>query len=367
MKYSFLLVLLRPVITFSQNNYNYKNLVMEGGGVRGLAYPGALQVLEQKGILQNIDNVAGSSAGSIAGLLVALNYNSHEIDSVLQNLQIGEFNDGKFFFGKIERIRDDYGMYKGEKFETWLSNLIEYKTGNADLTFSELHQMHQSDKKFKDFYCTGTNITEQRLEVFSWKTRPDMKLRTAVHISSCIPFYFVPVAIDSLGNEVLTRDSTSHYDLFVDGGMLCNYPINIFDSCADGGNPLNCKNLIYNQETLGLKLERGAQIKEFSEGKTAIAPYTIKNMKQYSSAVMNLMMESVNRESPDLANERGRTIYISYGDISGRPRKVPKSERNILYQNGKEAAQKFFDDLSAINQPASFLSPSQKFTFAKNY
>lgn len=340
---------------------------MEGGGVRGLAYPGALEVLDQKGILQNIDNVAGSSAGAIAGLMVALNYTSYEIDSVLQNLKIAEFNDGKFFFGKIRRIKNEYGMYKGEKFESWLSGLIEYKTGNADLNFYQLHQMHLGNKKFKDFYCTGTNITEQKLEILSWKTWPEMKLKTAVHISSCIPFYFVPVAVDSLGNEVLTRDSTYLYDLFVDGGMLCNYPVNMFDSCADGGNPFSCKNVIYNHETLGLKLERGNQIKEFNEGKTDIAPYKIKNMKQYSSAVMNLMMESLNRKSPDLANEKGRTIYISYGNISGRPRKVPKSERNILYQNGKEAAQKFFDDLSAINKPASFLSPSQKFTFAKNY
>jgi NTE family protein len=321
---------------------------MEGGGVRGLAYPGALEVLEQKGILQNIENVAGSSAGSIAGLMVALNYTSYEIDSVLQNLKIGEFNDGKFFIGKIRRIKSEYGMYKGEVFEKWLAHLIQYKTGNADLTFNDLHQMHVAENKYKDFYCTGSNITRQRLETLSWKTFPGMKLRTAVHISSCIPFYFTPVAIDSLGNEV-SKDTVLDCDLYVDGGMLCNYPIDMFDSCVDGGNPLTSKKIIYNQQTIGLKLERGEQIKEFNEGKTAIAPYSIKNMKQYSSAVMNLMMESVNRKSPDLDNEKGRTIYISYGDISGRPRKVTRSERNILYQNGKEAAQKFFIDFSVAN------------------
>ena len=80
---------------------------MEGGGVRGLAYPGALGVLEQKGILQNIENVAGSSVGAIAGLVVSLGYNSAQIDSVLESLQIGEFNDGKFFFGRIRRIKKD--------------------------------------------------------------------------------------------------------------------------------------------------------------------------------------------------------------------------------------------------------------------
>src|SRR5665213_29032 len=195
MKSSLLLVLLFPVFSFSQN-YPYKNLVMEGGGVRGLAYPGALEVLEQKQILQHIDKVAGSSVGAIAGLVVSLGYDSRQIDSILESLKIGEFNDGKFFYGKIRRIKKEYGMYKGNAIEDWLSRVIEQKTGNANLTFDELHQLHLKDSTFKDFYCTGTNISQQRLEVFSWKTRPNMKLSTAVHISSCIPFHFVPVALD---------------------------------------------------------------------------------------------------------------------------------------------------------------------------
>lgn len=350
MKCLFPVMLLFPIFVFSQNNYSYKNLVMEGGGVRGLAYPGALEVLEQKGILQNIENVAGSSAGAIAGLMVSLSYSSSEIDSILQSLKIGEFNDGKFFFSKITRIKNEYGMYKGDAFESWLSHLIEFKTGNDNLTFSELHQMHLTDfNRFKDFYCTGTNITQQRLEIFSWKTRPNMKLKTAVHISCDIPFYFTPVSIDSLGNEVSLKDTLAGYDLYVDGGMLCNYPINMFDSCAAGGDPLTCKNVIYNPQTLGLKLERGEQIKEFENGKTAIAPYHIKNMKQYSSAVMNLMMESINRKSQDLSNEKGRTIYISYGDISAKPRTVSAKERKTLYDNGMEAASKFFNNYTSKN------------------
>jgi NTE family protein len=339
--FSFLFFLL-PVFVFSQNNYPYKNLVMEGGGVRGLAYSGALEVLENKHILNNIDRVAGSSAGAIAGLMVALGYNSKEIDSILQTLKIQDFNDGKFFFSKIKRVKKEYGVYKGDKFETWLGQLIESKTGNADITFNELHQLHMEDKTFKDFYCTGTNISQQRIEILSWQTWPKMKLKTAVHISGCIPFYFKPVPIDSAGNEVSLTDTLANYNLYVDGGMLCNYPINMFDSCVDGSNPLTSEKVIYNPKTLGLKLERGEQIEEFEKSDSDIAPYQINNMKEYSSAVMNLMMETINRKSPRLDNERGRTIYISYGDISGRPRKISAEEKKMLHDNGVEAADKFF-------------------------
>ena len=320
----------------------YKNLVMEGGGVRGLAYAGALEVLEQKGVLEKIENVGGSSAGAIAGLLVALNFSSVEIDSILEPLRIQEFNDGKFLFGKIKRVKKQFGLYKGDKMQSWLSELVAAKTGQPNLTFLQLHELHLKNKNFKDLYCTGTNITQQRTEVFSWKTMPDMKLSTGVHISSCIPFYFVPVAIDSAGSEVDPEKDSISFNLFVDGGMLANYPISLFDSSDSGENPLTAEKIFYNPETLGLKLEREEQVKNFDKNNTAIAPYSISRMKEYTAAVMNLMMEGLNRKSYHLKNEMGRTIYISYGDISGKPRKMSAAEKKVLHDNGVKAAMEFF-------------------------
>ena len=316
---------------------------MEGGGVRGLAYPGALQVLEEQGILDSISKVAGSSAGAIAGIMVALNYSSHEIDSVLHSIKVQEFNDGRFFIGKIKRVTKEYGIYKGVKLSDWIGNIIQYKTGHADITFKGLHELHLKDPGFKDFYCTGTNISKQELEIFSWENWPDMELKTAVHISSCIPFYFIPIAIDNQGNEVAIEQDSIKFDLYVDGGMLCNYPISIFDSCTKGGNPLVCSDIVFNPQTLGLKLERGAQMEAFEQNKTDLAPYQIENMKDYSSAVMNLLVETINRRSPELKNERGRTIYISYGNISPKPRKMSLEEKRELYNNGVSAANKFFN------------------------
>lgn len=344
MKFWVIFLFIFPASVFSQNTYTYKNLVMEGGGVRGLAYGGALEILEQKGVLKNIENVAGTSAGAIAGLMVALNYNSHEIDSVLQGLKIQEFNDGKFIAGKIRRVKKEYGIFKGDKFDKWLGNLIANKTGNADITFSGLNELHLRDKNFRNFFCTGTNVSRQRFEIFSFKNWPQMKLRTAVHISSCIPFYFVPIAINKEGDEVSLKDTSQEIDLYVDGSILCNFPINIFDSCTAGSDPFECKNLIYNPETLGLKLERGEQIEQFEKNSTAIASYNIKSIKQYFGAVRNLVVESLNRSSPNLENEKGRTIYISYGNISGRPRKISIKEKKILHDNGVLAVQKFFEN-----------------------
>ncbi|MDQ6761854.1 MAG: patatin-like phospholipase family protein [Bacteroidota bacterium] len=344
-----LFIFLLPTTLFSQSAYQYKNLALEGGGVRGLAYAGAIEVLEQKNIIKNIERVAGSSAGAIAGLMISLGYNSVEIDSVLQNLKVQQFNDGKDIVGKIIRIKKEYGLFKGNKFEKWIGKLIEYKTGDSSITFSDLHKMHLADNTFKDFYCTGTNISRQQLEIFSYETWPQMQLKTAVHISSCIPFYFKPVAIDSVGNEIYAKKVEPKYDLYVDGGMLCNFPINMFDTSATGHNPLVSDDVKYNYETLGLKLEREKQVEEFEDNKTTIAPYQVKSMKDYTSAVMNLMMEKLNRNSADLSNEKGRTIYISYGEISGRIRKMSSEEKKILHDNGVAAATQFFNSATAAH------------------
>ena len=74
-----------------QANAQYKNLVFEGGGTRGIAFAGAAQVLEQKGILQNIEKIGGTSAGSIIGLMLSLGYSASEIYNIMVNLKIQHF------------------------------------------------------------------------------------------------------------------------------------------------------------------------------------------------------------------------------------------------------------------------------------
>ncbi len=49
--------------------YQFRNLVFEGGGVKGIAYVGAIKVLEEKGIMPNIVRVGGTSAGAINAVL----------------------------------------------------------------------------------------------------------------------------------------------------------------------------------------------------------------------------------------------------------------------------------------------------------
>jgi NTE family protein len=343
----FFLLLFLPVAGFAQQENQYTNLVMEGGGIRGVAYAGAFKVLEEKGVMQHIENVAGSSAGAIAGLMLAVGYNADEIDSILKSVPFQEFNDGHGgLYGKYKRVKKKFGIYKGDKFEKWLRELVDAKTGNAGLTFRELHEMKLQDKKYRDLYCTGTNISRQRLEVFSFLKTPELSIATAVRISGGIPLYFTPIALDDSLRRIKTGDTTSYINYYVDGGMLCNYPVSMFDSCKAGGEPLLCDDLTFNPHTLGIKLERQEQIDSFLRHSIEIPKYTPKNISDYMGAFTNLTMETMARKYPGLQNEMGRSIYISYGNVNPKIRKMSDEDKQMLYDNGVKGATQFFDNFT---------------------
>ena len=59
-------------------SYNFKNLIFEGGGVKGIAYVGALEVLSEKGVVDQISRIGGTSAGAINAILIGLGYTFDE-------------------------------------------------------------------------------------------------------------------------------------------------------------------------------------------------------------------------------------------------------------------------------------------------
>ena len=56
------------------SKYPFKNLALKGGGIRGIAYLGALEVLgdPSNNILSNLESISGSSAGAITALVTAM-------------------------------------------------------------------------------------------------------------------------------------------------------------------------------------------------------------------------------------------------------------------------------------------------------
>jgi NTE family protein len=216
-----LITALIVLLPFCLNAQIIKNVVFEGAGIRGVAYVGAIKELEHRDLLTSVEKVGGTSAGAIAALTLALGYNADEIEDITYNTKLQKFNDGQFIFvGGIARLNNNYGWYRGKAFTKWLAKIIETKTGNANITFKQLH-----DKHFRDLYVTGTSLNNQKLIVFSHETYPNMKIKDAVRISMSIPLWFEAVFIDSEGNVLNPHHATGNFDIMVDGGLTGEFPI----------------------------------------------------------------------------------------------------------------------------------------------
>jgi len=320
----------------------YRNLVMEGAGVKGFAYAGALQVLDSIGVLKDIQRVAGTSVGAIQGALLAVGYSSNEIIELTAHIPLKRFNDGGWMLaGGISRLRNQFGWYKGEKIAKWMEELIAAKTGNGHITFSELHALN-NEKGYKDLYITGTDLTYQTLRVFSYENYPDMRICDAVRISLSIPLYYRAVLMDDSG-RIYKRQGNPQQQLhvMVDGGVLSNYPIFLFDSARYVNNIYTeVKTRFENPETLGLMMEMPEQI-QYNRQQPGVYPFTIYTMNDYLRALYHTLIDKANPEATHPGSMR-RTITINSMNLSGRVRKLPKKTIMALVENGREGTRRFF-------------------------
>ncbi|MDQ3191501.1 MAG: patatin-like phospholipase family protein [Bacteroidota bacterium] len=317
---------------FSQES-SIKNLVFEGAGIRGLAYSGVINELEKKGIIKNIENVAGTSAGAITAMMLSIGYSSQEISEIISTTKFQKFNDGRFFFiGGMFRVKNSYGWYRGDSFSKWIEKLIINKTGNGDMTFNDLNK-----NGYKNLFVTGTCLNKQKLIIFSHTTYPDMKIKDAVRISMSIPLYYKAVLIDSVGKVYKKPKQLTNLDIVVDGGIVGNYPIFIFDQFLT--DSLNNSIRIPNPETVGIRIDSELQIRNDSLSKELV-PINIDGFNDYISAFYIFIIENLNR--PQLIKDDWqRTISVSSVEISPRVKRLSKSQKQSLINSGITSTSKY--------------------------
>ena len=107
------------------------DLVLEGGGVKGIALVGAITVLAERGY--EVNRIAGTSAGAIVGALVAAGYGADELTEIMRSVDYSKFRDGSFIdrlgiVGQAVSVLFEQGVYKGEYLERWLAELLERET-----------------------------------------------------------------------------------------------------------------------------------------------------------------------------------------------------------------------------------------------
>lgn len=312
--------------------YKFRNLVFEGGGVKGIAYGGALEVLDSMQIMPGIKRVAGTSAGAITATLLALGFTSSEVSTIISKTNFKEFEDNSLF-GGLFQFTSKYGWFKGEKFKNWMGDLIRQKTGNSDYTFRQL-QNDIPAKAFKELFVIGTNLSLQSALVFSNDTTPDVPIKEAVRASMSIPLYFQSVSREK--------------HIWVDGGVSWNYPVNIFDNVGFLSNPANGvkveyntdEGFVFNYETLGFRLD-STQVIEYNADNWKNEPVEINNIKDYALGLINFMMEMANKKHLH-KNDWNRTIFIDTLDVKTTDFKLPDEKIKALIQSGRDGATNYF-------------------------
>src|SRR5437868_1087035 len=104
------------------------DLVLEGGGVKGIGLVGAIETLESRGY--KFRRVAGTSAGAIVGSLVAAGMPVGTLLTTMQSVDYTKFKDPSFLsrfgaVGTVASILLTKGAYKGNYLRRWLGSQLE--------------------------------------------------------------------------------------------------------------------------------------------------------------------------------------------------------------------------------------------------
>lgn len=253
------------------------------------------------------------------------------LEKIIRGLDYTKFKDGSWLedhtgkFGEITELALHGGMYPGEYFREWLGNEL-----------SELGVSTFADLKIPDAEDPGTglpvgqryrlvvhtsDLTNKALARFPWDfpkydLDPDKELVVdAVRASMSIPFFFRPAeVVGPKGSATL-----------VDGGMLSNYPITVFDR-TDG-----VKN---RWPTWGIKLSAKPGVQtELTESDDSAFGVLI--------GCVETLMGRWDHYHLDDEQVGDRTIFVDTFGTSAVNFDLPPEVANQLYANGQSAATAF--------------------------
>src|SRR5689334_25125586 len=113
------------------NTELYADLVLEGGGVKGIALAGAVSMLEERGY--KFRRVAGTSAGSLVGALVAAGVRGDDLHHLMQGIDYTKFRDPPSLYrrlgpvGALGAVVVHKGWCKGDALRAWVSDVLQHQ------------------------------------------------------------------------------------------------------------------------------------------------------------------------------------------------------------------------------------------------
>lgn len=246
-------------------------LVLSGGGAKGIAFPGVIKALEDKGALKDIQVISGSSAGGISAALLASGMDAEGFDTLSDSIELPQLLNSKnpclaWLQNACSTVGKTVGQLPGragslsqllctllprlQSHAQPLEELVRSESRQAVLahiadtprdtrpsalmaiadrlsaggatTFNDLEVLSRHIPAIKQLNIIGTCMVEGRpqLVVFNASLTPDMDIARAVHISGSLPYLFSQPVEQGLAFQVKAEKTR-----FQDGGLLLNTPV----------------------------------------------------------------------------------------------------------------------------------------------
>lgn len=348
-----------------------QTLVFEGGSVKLIAAVGALEALNQHyrrqhpdasgDVLTGITRVAGTSAGAILSLLIALGLPLSAVRTLMEGTSFGSIADAGRLTQAIHAVGRRLGIGQvaqgstalysvgrhgyvcnGDEFYRMVSEWLAEYAGQADITFRDLAQKPGT----KSLHVYAVRMNDGKVREFSAQKTPHVEVRLAVRMSMSIPIFFKPVRVterEEQGQLLVRLDETHGTTYYIDGGVRVNYPYAILQQTyrlrdetmlgfkVDSAVERLSAALASSPQDVGLRQRYEAAIALRTTGASLIPPMITALMSPQEDA----------HRAPQAAGERQRTIYCADCDISTFQFNLSEPDKARLLTAGQTAVTAF--------------------------
>lgn len=288
--------------------------VFSGGGIKGFAYVGAIQALEERGI--QFKRVAGTSAGAILAAFIAAGFNAKELEEIFDELNLKVLLDPpKIFismpFFKWINLYRRFGMYRGKSLEKWFHQKLATKGiySFGDLPTDTL-KLVASDLTNGKILVLPDDLKHYGIDGMTFP------ISRALRMSCGLPFFFEPVYLKNGKKE----------SVIVDGGVLSNFPLWIYDN----GNQI--------RPILGMKLSSASE---------EMSPHEINNAIQLFEALFSTMKNAHDNRYIARRHEKN-IIFIPVENYSATQFDMDEELKQKLICIGKERTIQFLKTWSPV-------------------
>ena len=310
----------------------FADLVLEGGGVKGSGLVGAVSALQTGDDPYVFKRYAGTSAGAIVASLLAAGYSTDELKVVMDELNFILFEDlPKAFrltaatktFGSIVGLIFRRGIYRTEFMHSWIADKLKAKgvVTWADLKQDDPGSALPPEQRYK-LVVMVSDVSAGKMSRIPWAFGPEYGIDAdsqlvadAVTASASIPFFFRPFTFARAKGSAL----------IVDGGLLSNYPIDIFDR----PDPENSR-----WPTIGVKL---------SARETAVADEnnTTNSILKFALSVLRTLLGAHDRAYISNPAFASRTVFVDTTGYSATQFDLTAADKATLFANGQKSGLSF--------------------------